>query len=185
MGEGVREVFNKTFKWEYVTLVALITLGVLSLAYFSYETLGIRRPLVAAISNDPDVLSAEISQENGKTVIAVRLRQVHDLSETYKRIESTAEKYVSRDCLEIKVIDHRNEALEEIYMKVHYYLEEAAARGDYGSMIDSARPILDSSGLTGWHVMVDNGDIFVQLYAGPNYLYQVIPAAWARGGNGM
>ena len=41
---------RKGFRWELIALSAVLTLAVLSLAYYSYESMGVKKPLEAIAS---------------------------------------------------------------------------------------------------------------------------------------
>ena len=73
-------------KWGYVIVFALLSIGIASLAYYSYDSFGLRRPLEKAVLDDPDVLWIEVSDETDCLVIEVALGLVEDLGSTYKRI---------------------------------------------------------------------------------------------------
>jgi len=175
---------KRDFKWEYVVILALLTIAVLGLGNYSYEALGVKKPLLSTISKDPDVISAQVQSRDGKTLVVVDLKEVKDLSKTYRRLYEAAAKYVNPANLELEVKDRRDQELEDTYMNIHYYLEEAAVRGDFGSMIEAAKKVLDRSGVEDYRLVVDRGSIFVQITKGQNYLYEVIHTSKPQGEGG-
>jgi len=165
---------RKGFRWEVIALSAVLTLAVLSLAYYSYDSMGVKKPLERALLADPDVKDVRIHKEKGREVIELTLSRVTDLAATYRRLYATVADKVSRDAFTLKIKDQRDEALQEIYGAIHYYLEEASVRGNFGTMIEACGPILDESGATGHRITVDQERIYVQIESGGRYLYHVL-----------
>lgn len=164
----------KNLKWEYVALAAVLTLAALSLAYYSYDSLGVMRPLQQSLSADPDVTSVKMTKSTGTLDIEVALAGVDDLEATYGRLFSLASKRLQPGTFQITVADQRDQRLADVYRQIHYYLEEAALRGNFGAMIDACSEVLSREGIEDYRITVDERRIYVQLVLGDHYLYEVL-----------
>jgi hypothetical protein len=171
---GVMRMPRKGFRWELIALSAVLTLAVLSLAYYSYESMGVKKPLERALLADPDVSDVRISEEGGREVIELTLSRVSDLSAAYTRLHTLVTGKAAQGAFALKIRDQRDETLQEIYDTIHYYLEEASVRGNFGAMIEACEPILDASGATGYKITVGRERMYVQIELGDRYLYQVL-----------
>ncbi len=165
---------RKGFRWEIIALSAVLTLAVLSLAYYSYERAGVRRPLEKALLTDPDVSDVSISDGDSGLTIEVSLSKVSDLSATYKRINDLIVDRVDQKGFVLWIKDQRNAELLDMYHAAHYYLEEASVRGNFGTMIETCGPILDNAGATAYKITVDQKHIYVQIESENGYFYQVL-----------
>ena len=173
---------NKGLKWEYVVLVAVLTLAALSLAYYSYDSLWVMRPLQVSLSTDPDVTGVKMTKSNGVLVIELSLGRVDDLATTYNRLYSEVSGRLQPGTFQIAVTDQRDGRLGDAYRQIHYYLEEAALRGNFGAMIDACSAVLSRSGIEDYRITVDDRRIYVQLTLGDRYLYEVLEQRPQQGG---
>lgn len=165
---------RKAFRWEYVALSAVLTLAVLSLVFYSYESLGVKKPLEKALLMDPDVGAVDIVEEKDSRVIEVVLTKVADLSSTYTRIETITRERMGEGAYRLQVKDQRDPSLQEIYHSIHYYLEEASARANFGSMNEACSRVIGQSDVSDYKITVDPQHIYVQLEQGEHYLYEVL-----------
>jgi len=165
---------KESFKWQYVALSALLTVSLLTLGYYCYENLGVRKPLERAILSDRDVLWVKIDDDHGRTVVEVGLGPVSDLSQTYTRLYEKARKFLDATNMELKIVDKRDADLAELYKEIHYYLEEASVRGNFGTMIEKCQKILATAQSLDYDLTVDHERIYVRMSRGEHYLYEVI-----------
>ncbi len=165
-------VAKRGFKWEIAILSAALTVAVLSVAYYGYQNIGVKKPLEKALLADPDVLSCDIKRAS-KLVAEVSVSPVTELASLYARLADIVEEKAGPD-FELVIKDERNDSLESFYHSIHYYLEEAAVRGNFGEMIESARNTLSDKGLSQFEITVDKKNIYVQMSLGNAYLYEVL-----------
>lgn len=175
---------RKGLRWELIALAAVLTLAVLSLAYFSYETMGVRRPLERALLKDPDVSAVRMRRDEDKEVVEVTLSKVTDLSATYARIHGLVQDRMGQGAFVLELKDRRDEILENMYHEIHFYLEEASVRGNFGTMIEACKPILEAEGASDYRVTVDQDRIYVQIECADRYLYQVLDRVPEPAGGG-
>lgn len=164
---------RRGFRWELIALSAVLTLAVLSLAYYSYESVGVKRPLEKILLTDPDVTAVQLGKDDGGEVVEITLSKVADLSATYSRIhELVSGKMGLTFTMVLK--DKRDALLRDTYYDIHYYLEEASVRGNFGAMIEACTPILEASGVSDYKITVDQNRIYVQIESTDGYLYEVL-----------
>ncbi len=164
---------KRSFRWEFVALWTVLTLAILSLGYSAYLKMEVVGPLQRALERDVDVRNVGVRSKNGVTVLELELGKVDDLPRTYTRLREAAEEKLG-DAFRLEIADSRDEELEDAYYSVHYYLEEASVRGNFGEMIDSCRGLLKDQGLEDYKISLDEGHIFIQMAHGDNYLYAVL-----------
>lgn len=181
---GVVRMPRKGFRWELIALSAVLTLAVLSLAYYSYESMGVKRPLERTLLMDADVSAVEMRTERGGEVIEVTLSKVADLRATYSRIHSLVSDRMGSGAFTLDLKDKGDASLEDMYYSVHYYLEEASVRGNFGAMIEACEPILEGAGASDYRITVDRDRIYVQIESAGGYLYKVLERVpgWEGGG---
>ena len=181
---GVVRMRRKGFRWELIALSAVLTLAVLSLAYYSYENMGVKRPLERALMLVTDVSAVQMRTEGGREVIEVTLSKVADLATTYSRIHTLVSDRMGPGTFVLELKDLRDESLDMMYHAVHYYLEEASVRGNFGTMIEACKPILEEAGAVGYKITVDQDRIYVQIDSAEGYLYQVLDRVPDKGTGG-
>jgi hypothetical protein len=165
---------RKGFRWEHVALSAVLTLAVLSFAYYSYETIGVRTLLQKALLTDPDVSSVKVAKDGDAQVVEIALAKVADLSTTHGRLYAVVKDRLGQAAFRLRITDQRDQTLQEVYHSIHYYLEEASARGNFGTMIEACSAALARAGISDYKVTVDQEHIYVQMALGEHYLYQVL-----------
>lgn len=174
---------KKAFRWEYAVLSAILTFAALSLAYYSFDQLGVRRPLERALAEDPDVKTVDFETRSGSMLLVITLEKTSDLSATYARVLTLAREKLG-ESFEIEIKDGRNRRLDDAYYAVHHLVEEASVRGNFGEMMESCKGILAGMGLADYRITVQRDYVFIQMFDGDAYLYEVAPTAGHRGGIG-
>ncbi len=164
---------QKGFRWEVAAISAVLTLALLSLGYFAYENLGVRRPLEKALMADPDVISVDMGDWQGAAAIQVEIAKVEDFPATYARLHQLIrDKVGAKEAFRVK--DGRSQDLEKAYHSIHYYLEEASVRGNFGEMMESCQKALEEKDLDTFRFTVDKDRIYVQMTKGDAYLCEVL-----------
>ncbi|HPT35151.1 MAG TPA: hypothetical protein PK309_01315 [Bacillota bacterium] len=171
-------------RWKYVLLWASLVLCVLTLGSYCYKVYGLERPLEKRLLEDADVLMAQVEKAGGTTTVVVHLKYVDNLAQTYSRLEHEVRKALGTRGYEIVVRDNPDEALEGAYGSIHYYIEEARIRGNFGEMAHRSRAALEHTGIDDFRLTVDGDNIFVQMRSGDKYLYRV-KDLYAEGGTGF
>ncbi|MGI6643699.1 MAG: hypothetical protein ACOX3V_06890 [Bacillota bacterium] len=172
---------KKGFRWDVAAVSAVLTLALLSLGYFVYANLGVRKPLEKALMADPDVISVDMGPWRGSEAIQVEIANVTDFPATYARLHQLV-----RDKAGMKqgfrIVDERNQELIEAYHSIHYYLEEARTNANFGEMIEFCQEALKDKDLDSFRFAVDKDRIYVQMAKGEAYLFEVLERAPEGGG---
>lgn len=174
----------KGFKWVWVAAAAAATLAVLSLSYSSYENLGVRKPLMNALLADSDVAAAAARREGPITVVEVTLKKVPDLAVSYVALEKTVKRHMGSSPFRIELKDSRTPELEHAYHSVHFYVEEASARGTFGAMMEKSAKSLEEAGFHEYKFSVDNERIYVQISNPGGHFYKVVARLTRTEGGG-
>ena len=164
---------KKGFRWEFVALSAVLTLVILSLGYTLYDKVGVKNPLERSLMSDDAIKSVTVKRDRGVDVLEIEFDNVEDFATSYAAVEETVRERLG-ESYRIDVKDTRNEFLEDSYLSIHYYLEEASVRGNFGDMIESCQTRLSEKGLGNFKIVLDESHIYVQMVDGENYLYAVL-----------
>ncbi|HAA34978.1 MAG TPA: hypothetical protein DCD97_06660 [Firmicutes bacterium] len=166
-------------KWPVVIMVFLLTFAsIYAVNYWRQQRL-IKEPLKEALLEIEAVEDISIKNKQN-TEILVTLGKVEDLSKTYKSIEEIMLLTYPENSFKITVIDRRNTYLESLYEKVHFSLMEGERLGNYTKMSKEVVRLLEQEQELGdYRLRVDQKRIYLQLAAGDNFLYEVVPLTFA------
>ncbi|MBE3520362.1 MAG: hypothetical protein IMW97_08775 [Firmicutes bacterium] len=163
-------------RWAHVLIALAVTLSILSGGYVLYRRFWLTRPIELALKSDPDV--EEVSVETGEQGIVVRVRMgpVKDLAVSYARLEEVLVSRLGDSGYRIVLEDRRDEELEEAYHAIHFFIAEAAQRGNFSEMADRVEKTLRPMGLGAYRVTVTGKAIFVQIFSPDRsrYLYEIV-----------
>lgn len=164
-------------RWTHVLIALLLTVAVLGGGYLLYRRYWVNGPIETLLMADPDVEEAVVVREEDGLAIRVRMRAVDDLALSYARIESIISSRLGKAAYHLVIEDRRDEKLYEIYHSVHFFIAEAAQRGNFSEMMESVGRVLSGSGIGSYKVTVTDRSIFVQIGSadGQSYLYEIVP----------
>lgn len=145
-----------------------------------FRTYKVDKPLREDISSVQGVVSYELGSSDGLTDLAVTLRDVEDLPATYEGLQSALARGVGKKGTRIEVLDSRSLALEKDWYHIHYFVEEAAALGNFSAMKDRVDRSLQGSETTPT-IWVKNDRIFVELRHAHRSLYEVVERRYPSG----
>ncbi len=180
--EGRDNMSMRNIRWKYVLLWALMALSVLSLGSYCYRAYALQRPLEKRLAQNPDVIRAQISSVHDRATITIGLKYVDNLSLSYSLIEKEVQAALGTLDYEIVLEDNSGEILEGAYASIHYYIEEARVRGNFGEMADRSRAALEDTGIEDFKLTVDGENIYVQMRLNDEYLYRVRNLKYTKGG---
>lgn len=127
------------------------------------------------------VARAAVERHGGRTDIVLELGPVDDLQAVYRQADMLRRARLPEDASQLIIKDRRTDALTEAYRRIHYAVYEGAATGAFTRMAEAvgeAAAQLAADVL----VTVDDRYIYVQIAAGDDYLYEVVPVAKAAAG---
>lgn len=176
-------------RWAHVLLALLVTLSVLSGSYMLYRRFWVTRPIELLLKSDPDVEEVRVERGEQGVVVKVRMRPVKDLALSYARLEEVLTSRLGDSGYRLVLEDRRDEELQEAYHAIHFFIAEAAQRGNFSEMADRVERTLEPMGLGSYRVTVTGKAIFVEIYSPDHsrYLYEIVPrfpetGALVRGG---
>lgn len=172
---------KKGFRWESVALSAILTLVILSLGYTIYDKFGVKDPLERSLMLENAVKNVTVEREQGVDILEIEFYMVEDFATSYVAVDKIAKERLGEN-YRINVKDARSQSLEDAYLSIHYYLEEASVRGNFGDMIESCGDRLLEEGLTDFKIVLDESRIYVQLIDQGDYLYAVLNRTGPKAG---
>lgn len=162
----------KGYRVEVVTAVALLTVAVLLGGHLAYIRLFVEKPLLRSLEQIAGVEKVRLSQADDRYVVTLELARVNDLAQVYRRAEELSRESLGPGNFLLKVADKRNPALENLYYRVHYYVEEALAQGNFSVAAEKIAAAAKSAGVKE-RFYVDEDHVYLELVQGENYLYEV------------
>ncbi|HHY92057.1 MAG TPA: hypothetical protein GX511_01795 [Firmicutes bacterium] len=170
------------YRVDVVGAVALLTVALLLTGRLAYTRYLVEKPLVRELKALPGVQGVELGQEHGRYVIRLELTQAANLAEVYRKAEQTSGESLGQGRFELKIIDKRSPELEDLYYRLHYYVEEALVRGNFSEAAARIESVAQAAGVKE-KLYVDRGHVYIELSQGQHFLYEVRerPVATAGG----
>ncbi|MEX2356511.1 MAG: hypothetical protein WD535_05685 [Thermaerobacterales bacterium] len=160
-----------------ILLLGAFTLLVLFGAGKLYEWRSIERPLQETLAGRPDVVSVELTGSGRQLEATVLLGDVSNLRESYVEIQKSAADISGDGAPDVRVQDRRTAQLIDDYYALHYFIHEAATRGNFSQMAEALERAGAARGLDRTVFYVDEERIYLQLHRGAGYLYEVLQRA--------
>lgn len=175
------------FRWPRLLLSLTATFAVFAAGFALLERQSIDRPLVTALEARPDVRQVELSRQAGVAVVRVRLGRVANLQKEYEAIERAAQGVRGLGPFRLEIVDARDAGLEQALYRLHFALQEANATGRFTKLAEDVKAVAREQGIEEPRVYVSADRIYVSLYRGDHYLYEVLPRLHpaARSGEGV
>lgn len=174
-------------RWPRLVLSLALSLGLLIGGAALFQRQSVERPLVGALTARPGVENVELLRRDHGTVVRVRLARIDNLQREYEAIERAAHGVRGLGPFRIELVDRRDAVLEAAYYRFHFALQEANATGRFVQMAEQLQSAAREAGIEEPRVYVSAERIYVSLYHGDRYLYEVVPRARpaARTGEGV
>lgn len=160
------------YRVDVTVAVALLTLAVLLGGRLAYARFLVERPLVAELKALRGVQSVTLERSDAGYVLHLKLAEVEDLPGLYRQIEKLGAERLGPGNFVVKIQDERTPALENVYYRIHYYLEEALVQGNFSAAAARIQSEARAAGVEE-RFYVDEGHIYLELIHGPAYLYEV------------
>ncbi|MDS1029049.1 hypothetical protein RDV78_00850 [Bacillota bacterium LX-D] len=139
-----------------------------------YERYYVQHSLVDKINSIAGVQKVVVIKSKENLTLNITLGTVDDLNSTYQQIKNSIV-LPKKIKTEIKLKDKRNNRLSNIWNESKFIIYEALEKGNFTKMKSDLKIMMGSSGLDKWEVSIDNNNIYVGMYDGSNYLYEIIP----------
>ena len=167
-----------------VIFIIIITLSVLFGAFVAYRHFKLVGPLQSQLDSIAGVKAAQIDTGNPSQVVIklgpVDKLQNQDLQTTYDAIQNKISG-IFGSANNLKIQDNRDAALQTTYENLQPILAEGIRQGDYIQMIPDYEKAASQDGVHA-RVTMDLHNIYVQLWKGNHYLYDVVQYNLAQGG---
>ncbi len=164
----------KGLKVVVIIVTVAVTLALLFGIQFVNERLNIEKPLFKLYSDTKLVLKPSIAKEGDTTEIKLTVKKTDNLFTAYQDIKTKTDKIMGDSKYQIKLIDKRSPALDDIYSNCQFVIYEALAKGNFTTIPDKIDTIAAKAGAT-TKVYIDQDNIYISLYKGDGYLYEIIP----------
>ncbi|GFN23790.1 hypothetical protein [Thermanaeromonas sp. C210] len=173
-GRGVLPLLGQGWRLPYVVVACLLSAAFFFGGQFVYERFFLDRPVWEELQAEPGVERVKVQRADGTEEVVVELGRVENLEATYRSLEGTLERYYRPGTFQLLITDRRSPALEELWDKGQFAVYEAAVRGNFTAM---ARELESQARAAGMDIKLDMDGrrIYVALYQGPYYLYEIVP----------
>lgn len=165
----------RTLRWPLVAVSLLVTLGALFAGGWAVRATTEDGPLGAFLAAQPAVSGHRLEHTGAVRRITVTLKDVHDLGQAYRDLDGGIRKLLGSAPYELAVTDRRTPALAEAFYRINPLVQEALATGRYAGVVEQVEARAAALGVTRARVSIDAGRVYVQLHAGADYLYEILP----------
>jgi|GEM_PF-1111110 len=164
---------NREFNILYIIISLFVALGLFLGSYNLYQKYLVEQPLVKKISNIEEVKSVAINKKDKTYFIEVSLNQVKNIQKTYNNIDAAVREIIKKDNYEIKVKDHRNPQLEQLFQELQPSIYQGLAQMQYQWLDYHIIERSQEEGISA-NLFVDEKRLYIQLEKGKSYLYCII-----------
>lgn len=165
----------RNLRWRWVAGSLVATVALLLGASWGLRAVTREEPLQGFLRSQPEVLGYAEDTVAGTRVLRVELRDMPDLSRTYRHLHEGVARILGGEPFRLEVADRRTPALEEAFYRINPLLQEALATGRYGDLLDRVEERSRTLGLDRVRVFIDPERLYLQLHEGSDYLYAVLP----------
>lgn len=171
----------QNLRWPVVVAAMAVALTALFGGGFILKSRTVEEPLKMLYSGSPAVESHTFARDGDGYEITVMLKETPDLAKAYSALDQETKKILKEIPYTLKVEDHRDPELEDLYHRVNLYVQEALATGQFATMADKVEQDAAKAGMTA-RLSVDTSRVYLQLKDKNGYLYSVAdrPSAQAR-----
>ncbi|MGB9858404.1 MAG: hypothetical protein ACPLQP_00545 [Moorellaceae bacterium] len=167
-------MFFQGWRLHLVLVACVLSAGVLLGGQHVYQEFFVQRPLVETLQAEQGVQGVRLERAGDTEKVMVELQPVDSLKQTYLRLEQLVHCFYPDGQVELIVVDHRSPALEQVWERCQFAVYEAAVRGNFTTMAEEVERETREQGVK-LKLDVDGGHIYVALFQGPSYLYEIIP----------
>ncbi len=164
--------------------IALIAFGLASTmlfaGYWLWQRSAVQGPLEEQLAAVSGVTAVELKNGRDEFSLKLSIKDDADFSLVGEEVNRVLEKAVPRQQIDITWEDTRNAQLTDVRAAVDLTLKEAQRRHEFVLMTDRIAQIAKQAGAA-YRVGVGEQSIYVELRAGDNVLYDVLPIIQAGG----
>ncbi|MGB9660544.1 MAG: hypothetical protein ACPL5F_00815 [Moorellaceae bacterium] len=167
-------MFFQGWRLHLVLVACLLSAGVLLGGQHVYREFFVQRPLMETLRAEKGVQGVRLERTGNTEKVMVELEPVDSLKQTYLRLEQLLHRFYPDGKVELIVVDHRSPALEQVWGRCQFAVYEAAVRGNFTTMAEEVEKETQEQGVK-LKLDVDRGHIYVALFQGSSYLYEIVP----------
>lgn len=161
----------------YVVLIAvMLMLGLLVGAQYIYQRYNVEQPLFKLYSETKlvdNIKKIKLEEQGDMVSVTLGLNRTDNLRRAYQDLYRSTGQVLGSDRFRIQIKDTRTRELENVYYQSQFVIYEALVKGSYPEMALTIERNARSAGSEA-RVYMDEKNIYVALYKGKNYLYEVI-----------
>jgi hypothetical protein len=167
-------LYLKGLRIPVIIVIAILSLILLTGGQWAYQEFSVQRPFIEKVTNLPNVISVELDHNNNPSRLEVKLGSAGGTVETVTQLSKIASGTYNKAVV-LRLIDQRNDELSEILEASQFYIYEALSNGNYSAMYSNIENLANQFQIDQWNLSMNNQHIYLELFKGPNYLYEVIP----------
>lgn len=160
-----------------VLVVVMLMMGLLMGAQYFYQRYNVEQPLFKLYSETKlvdNINNIKLEEQGGTVAVTLSLNRTDNLRRAYRELNRYTGQILGSEGFKIQIKDTRSRELEDIYYRSQFVIYEALAKGSFTEMAAAIEKNARSAGAEA-RVYMDEKNIYVALYKGKNYLYEVVP----------
>jgi len=154
--------------------VAVVLIGVAARSvYYKNQVLD---PMTHQASEISGVEGVRVSEAfDGRKDVYVQFGPKAPIEEAFPKVAGLARATFGASLGRVIPEDRRSTELEQVYHDIHFHVHEGISTGMFSQMASDVARELADSGIDRHRVFVGDHFVFVQLYDGEHYLFEVVP----------
>lgn len=161
----------------YVVLAAvMLMLGLLVGAQYFYQRYSVEQPLFKLYSQTKlvdNIKNIKLEDQGSVISVTLALNKTENLRQAYQDLYRSTGQVLGSNQFQMQIKDTRTRELENVYYQSQFVIYEALVKGSYPEMAQAIERNARSAGAQA-RVYMDEKNIYVALYKGKNYLYEVL-----------
>lgn len=160
-----------------VLVVVLLMMSLLVGAQYLYQRYNVEQPLFKLYSDTKlvdNIRNIKLEEQGGTVAVTLSLNRTDNLRRAYRELYDYTGQVLGSDRFIMQLKDNRTRELDDIYSQSQFVIYEALTKGNFPAMADAIEQNASYSGVQA-RVYMDEKNIYVALYKGENYLYEVVP----------
>ncbi|NLM37713.1 MAG: hypothetical protein GX202_06270 [Firmicutes bacterium] len=160
-----------------VTLVGLLTSGLLFGGGFLYEKIFQRNPLQKWVKTSPAITGFQLQEQKAGLRLELTLdsAQVNNLQAILEPFLREVVTRKQRPVYEVRIANEPSTELAEVYYQLSFALAEAQATGEYNTLYEALQTLQAEAGEADFRVYLGTDYLYVQLKKGNDSYFSVVP----------
>lgn len=160
------------YRIDIILALALLTVIILAAGQIAYGRVCIERPLLEDLCTIPGIKEATLEKAAEGYIVKLNLSHVSSLPFVYRQAKDIAQTSLYPSNFTLKIIDNRNQLLDDLYWQMQIYIEEAIVQGNFSVAAEKLNELANFAEVNAkFHV--DEECVYLELYQDQAYLYAV------------